>query len=366
VRSGTAAEVLPESVCIVRPRRLGQHLCLCFRSGLRADDSSPTCKPKHIIVCHAGELPARQETPLFDLELYYSALSLARAKEGSTDLVEPWGFGQVLLYGEVITSTQTMLDKNTRLLSSLPTPFLSLASRQLSGRGRGSNVWLSPSGCLQFSLLLRASLSSLPASQLVFVQYLAGLEVVEACRDETVLGKWGRAVRLKWPNDIYAVVGDGESNRKKVGGILVNTSFTGGKVDIVIGCGLNVLNPPPIMSLSQFLPTDQAHSLSMEHTAAVIMAKFEVMWSTFVSHRGSFDPFMQLYLERWLHSDQPVTLTTTVPPKQVRITGITPDHGLLRTIPVRTGWSSGDDGFIDLQPDGNSFDIMAGMIRTKT
>jgi biotin--protein ligase len=61
-----------------------------------------------------------------------------------------------------------------------------------------------------------------------------------------------------------------------------------------------------------------------------------------------------------------VTLTTTVPPKQVRITGITPDHGLLRTIPVRTGWPSGEDGYIDLQPDGNSFDIMAGMIKTKT
>jgi biotin---protein ligase len=53
------------------------------------------------------------------------------------------------------------------------------------------------------------------------------------------------------------------------------------------------------------------------------------------------------------------------PPKAVRITGITSDYGLLRTLPERTGWSSGNEGFIDLQPDGNSFDIMAGLIKSK-
>jgi len=109
--------------------------------------------------------------------------------------------GEVLLYGEVVTSTQTMFDKNPTFMSLLPTPILSLASQQLSGRGRGNNMWLSPSGCLQFSLLLRASLVTLPASKLVFVQYLFGLAVVEACRQETVLGKLGEGVRLKWPND---------------------------------------------------------------------------------------------------------------------------------------------------------------------
>jgi len=62
------------------------------------------------------------------------------------------------------------------------------------------------------------------------------LAVVEACRDETVLGpKTGEQVRLKWPNDIYAVVGEGKEDQRKIGGILVNTSFSGGKVDIVVG-----------------------------------------------------------------------------------------------------------------------------------
>jgi len=105
----------------------------------------------------------------------------------------------------------------------------------------------------------------------------------------------------------------------------------------------------------------------MEHTAAAIMATFESMWNTFISRRGSFDPFMDLYHERWLHSDQLVTITTVSPPRKVRITGITPDYGLLRTIPERDGWSlhGSTDEYIDLQPDGNSFDLMSGLIMTK-
>ncbi|KAF7292990.1 BPL/LPL catalytic domain-containing protein [Mycena indigotica] len=314
-------------------------------------------QPKHIIVCADGQIPPQEQTPLFDLTLFFNALSAARKRLGVAD--DQCGFGDVILYGEVVTSTQTMLDKNPRFMGLLPTPLLSLASQQLAGRGRGANVWLSPAGCLQFSLLLRLSLATFPAAKLVFVQYLFALAVVEACRDEAVLGSDGSAVRLKWPNDIYAVGRDGEP--KKIGGILIGTNFSSGKVDIIIGSGLNVLNPPPIMSLSQLSEDERA--LSMERTAAAILVKFERMWSAFVQGKGSFEPFMDLYVDRWLHSDQLVTLTTTKPHQQVRILGITPEHGLLRTVP-ETGWSS-QAGFIDLQPDGNSFDLMAGLIKAK-
>ena len=90
-----------------------------------------------------------------------------------------------------------------------------------------------PPGCLQFSLLLRVPLSALPAQKIVFVQYLFALAVAEACRSEQVLGSEGSRVRIKWPNDIYAIARDGE--KKKIGGILVNTSFGSGKVELVIG-----------------------------------------------------------------------------------------------------------------------------------
>lgn len=65
-------------------------------------------------------------------------------------------------------------------------------------------------------------------------------------------------------------------------------------------------------------------------------------------------------------------MTTVTPPQRVKIVGITPDFGLLRTLPVGQDGSGGCGGFrqsspfIDLQPDGNSFDIMAGLIKSKS
>ena len=119
--------------------------------------------------------------------------------------------------------------------------------------------------------------------------------------------------------------------------------------------------------------------MTMERTAATIMATFEPMLNTFISERGSFSSFMELYLERWLHSfvlfsllrlqliscvhsDQAVTITSVTPHRPVRIVRITEDFGLLRTVPERR--NRGEE-YIDLQPDGNSFDLMSGLIMSK-
>ncbi|KAG9030080.1 biotin holocarboxylase synthetase [Serendipita sp. 407] len=100
----------------------------------------------------------------------------------------------------------------------------------------------------------------------------------------------------------------------------------------------------------------------MENMAATIMVIFGRMWNEFIA-AGSFEPFVDLYLDRWIHSDQLVTLESVHPPVRARIVGITPEYGLLRTIPET--YKAGGPEFIDLQPDGNSFDMMAGLIRTK-
>ncbi|KAF8960903.1 biotin-ligase [Flammula alnicola] len=221
------------------PLQESSDLLKSTREEAKTSSDPSTWQPKHIIVCQDGALPERELTPLFDLDLFYNALSSARENQGLPTSSEPWGMGEALLYGEAVTSTQTLLDKQ------LPTPLLSLASHQLAGRGRGSNVWLSPAGCLQFSLLLRVSLDSFPANKLVFIQYLVSLAVVEACRDEAILGaKAGEKVRLKWPNDLYASVGMGKDDLRKIGGVLINTSFSGGKVDIVIGTNIESFRSP--------------------------------------------------------------------------------------------------------------------------
>jgi biotin---protein ligase len=69
------------------------------------------------------------------------------------------------------------------------------------------------------------------------VQYLVGLAVVHACRDERALGaERGVRVRLKWPNDVYVdLPAEAGGEKKKVGGILVNASFSDGNVNVVVG-----------------------------------------------------------------------------------------------------------------------------------
>jgi biotin--protein ligase len=80
-------------------------------------------------------------------------------------------------------------------------------------------------------------------------------------------------------------------------------------------------------------------------------------------------------------SDQAVTLTTVTPPLALTIKTLELDSGLLRC--VRTdqedsAWGSSYYGeamsgaggslsqsYVDLQPDGNSFDLMTGMIKQK-
>ncbi|CDO76540.1 hypothetical protein BN946_scf184395.g2 [Trametes cinnabarina] len=221
---------------VLHPASAVSHVLGKHQEERYTSEDPATWNPKHIVVFEEGELPPREFVPRFDLRTYYSALEKARQEQKCPEKYPDleWGVGEALLYGDVVTSTQTMLDKNMRLLSSLPTPFVSLASSQLTGRGRGGNMWLSPPGCLQFSILLRVPLSDLPAHKIVFVQYLFALAVAEACRDRAVLGAEGAHVRIKWPNDIYAEM-PGTGERKKIGGILVNTSFGTGKVELVVG-----------------------------------------------------------------------------------------------------------------------------------
>jgi biotin--protein ligase len=56
-------------------------------------------------------------------------------------------------------------------------------------------------------------------------------------------------------------------------------------------------------SLHQLLPpsSHRRANLSIERTAAVILSKFEEMWKKFVDAKGSFEPFLEGYLNRWMH-----------------------------------------------------------------
>jgi BirA family transcriptional regulator, biotin operon repressor / biotin---[acetyl-CoA-carboxylase] ligase len=109
-----------------------------------------------------------------------------------------------------------------------------VAESQAAGRGRQGRTWVSPRGeNLLFSVLTR---SPGPAVRLPLVSLVAGLAVAEAVERAAPSAE----VSIKWPNDVL-VARERGGPRKKVAGILVETSMTGDAVDaIVVGIGINV------------------------------------------------------------------------------------------------------------------------------
>ncbi|GAA5917386.1 hypothetical protein JCM6882_000840, partial [Rhodosporidiobolus microsporus] len=142
-------------------------------------------------------------------------------------------------------------------------------------------------------------------------------------------------------------------------------------------CGINTSNPRPTTSVNELVDLHNRRRATTlapfrpETLLAVIISKFGEMWEPFL--RDGFEPFLDRYLTRWIHSDQIVTLETTS--QVVRISSITLDHGLLRTVPVQVdrsgrevfgGSIGGSTQHIDLQPDGNRFDLMKGLIYARS
>ena len=105
------------------------------------------------------------------------------------------------------------------------------ADHQTHGRGRGDRTWEDvPGRAMLFSVVLRPR--SIAPNRAGLLSLLAGASMVGAIREVT-----GRRVSCKWPNDILLHGG-------KVGGVLLESSVSGGALEyVVMGLGVN-LDPP--------------------------------------------------------------------------------------------------------------------------
>ncbi|ORX52462.1 class II aaRS and biotin synthetase [Hesseltinella vesiculosa] len=289
--------------------------------------------------------------PSFDTQAYFAALESQR--QAHLDDPRAQQFGDVLLYTDLIHSTQSLLDRNYAFSSTLPDGLVCLATHQSSGRGRGRNSWISQQGALQFSVVFK---TTLPGPTIVFLQYLIALAVVDSVR--TRPGYEGVPLFVKWPNDIYA---NHRGQLIKVGGCLLSTTMAPERNQFLVtmGCGLNVNNRDPTVSLNQVIGAQDPSLplLTLEDTLAGILAMFTSLYSTFCS-QGMGDWFLTRYYRRWLHSHQLVTLSQ-YDHVQVLIQGISKVHGFLMALDVKTGIH------YELQPDGNTFDMMKGLITIK-
>ena len=125
----------------------------------------------HVRLAAEGEPLGEDELPLvpceqptsggFDAATYFAELGPAYPQ-------------RALLYANVIGSTQTLLEAHPALCFSKGNGLVCTAKTQRAGRGRRTNQWESPPGCLLFSVGWKHA----DASTVVFMQYLFGLALV--------------------------------------------------------------------------------------------------------------------------------------------------------------------------------------------
>ncbi|KAI9729706.1 MAG: biotin holocarboxylase synthetase [Cirrosporium novae-zelandiae] len=310
------------------------------------------------LVTHDGEYPSSKETPYFNHDAFFGNLEDYQSKS----IEDVTSFGKYMMYGEVVTSTNTLLEKNTQILRRLPNGFTATATVQIAGRGRGSNVWISPAGSLIFSVVLRHPVDKLQSAPVVFLQYIAALAIIEGVKSYGK-GYENLPVRLKWPNDIYAQDPTNKTSKSfvKIGGILVNSHYSSSQYLSVVGIGINTTNALPTTSLNALLPPHLPR-FTLEKLLARFLTTFESLYTRFL--RTGFDrSFEEMYYKHWLHMDQIVTLETEGGAR-ARIKGITRDWGLL--LAEELGWEDRPTGKVwALQTDSNSFDFFKGLVKRK-
>jgi BirA family biotin operon repressor/biotin-[acetyl-CoA-carboxylase] ligase len=123
------------------------------------------------------------------------------------------------------TSTNALLraapDRGTALLA---------AELQTAGRGRHGRRWRSARGAgATFSIRQRMSCAQ---------RELAGLSIAVGLGTARALRRLGaRGIALKWPNDLML-------NRRKLGGILIETLPSGSGSLVIVGIGINCREQP--------------------------------------------------------------------------------------------------------------------------
>lgn len=142
---------------------------------------------------------------------------------------ETWAWAQankLILHSVEETESTNDIGKSSEFLTY---PALVIARTQTKGRGRHDRTWCSTPGALLSSWVFKPTQAPQP-----ILSPLAGLALYDAARSAFPNLPFG----LKAPNDLY--LGD-----KKVAGLLIESVITGKNVKLVIGLGLNVMNPAP-------------------------------------------------------------------------------------------------------------------------
>eukprot|EP00092_Neocalanus_flemingeri_P063412 GFUD01076728.1.p1 GENE.GFUD01076728.1~~GFUD01076728.1.p1 ORF type:complete len:273 (-),score=87.41 GFUD01076728.1:69-794(-) len=227
--------------------------------------------------------------------------------------------------------------------------FTLVPQQQLSGQGRGGNKWLSPPGCSMFSIQIFLKTTSFLGTRPSLIQHLVALAQVHAIRSRVEYRDID--IRLKWPNDVYygSVV--------KLGGVIAKATVVRDDFIVTIGAGLNLNNEHPTRSVNQQIEESGKEKISQEELLANTFNVLEALIEK--CNDGLFAEVVALYYKYWLHGNQKIKIMETDGDnvKNVTVLGID-EFGFLKVV--------GEDAVeFTVFDDGNSFDMMEGLIRPK-
>ncbi|XP_049884797.1 biotin--protein ligase [Pectinophora gossypiella] len=295
----------------------------CLRGEAPLEPPSSTFLPVHVYECPEN----------FSTVEYFDNLSSA-------------SLGRLVVYADVVPSTM-LITGGAPLAHGVG----AIARRQALGRGRGANRWITPPGQAAMSLQVWQKISpSLP-----LVQHAAALAAVRAIRSQPAYEQLD--IRIKWPNDIYY------GREFKIGGTITTANCMADDVIIDIGTGVNISNSVPTTCVNDII--SQYNTQHGTHLAPMSIEKFLARYCSqlerileYIASDGGVDAFLEQYYQYWLHDGEEIRVQSKdeSSPVEGRITGVDAAGWLL----VRT-----PRGEIRVAPDGNTFDMMAGLLAPK-
>ena len=294
------------------------------------EQASPTLLP-----VYTDRVPPNN---VFDSKMYFQSLNTSN-------------LGRALLYTEVTTSTLNIL--NPRFVFSLPeqTSLLVVCSIQTQGKGRGSNQWVSPTGCLMFSHLISIKQNTFISLHITLLQHIISIAIIHGIL--TIPNYEMLDLKLKWPNDIYY------GKDTKLGGVLVSNYSMGSTNKCILSVGMNV-STENLSSLNSVIDdynlknkTSLLH-LKLEYVLARCLNQLEKF--LYDIEEGKLSDILQLYYRYWLHANAEISLWDS---EDIFVIKSLDEYGYL------TVESKRDRQTYSIQPDGNSFDMLKGCIRRK-
>ena len=161
-----------------------------------------------------------------------------------------------------------------------------VADEQTSGRGRRGHVWFSPPGSgLYVSVVLAPATASDPAKATTLLTLAAGVALSEGVEQAT-----GLRLDLKWPNDLQVA-------RRKLGGILAESSGTGNRSDVVVvGYGINLRDsafPPELRDRATSLESALGHAVDRHLVLVETLAALSRRYADLLA--GRFDAILDAW-----------------------------------------------------------------------